>query len=395
MATEDSQSPSRRFAVAFSFPGEHRDYVRRVAEALLPAFGQGDEGKAHIFYDDWHEDELIGYGSNRRLQQIYCEASDLIVPFYCQDYVSKPWCGVELRAIEQLLCDQQYERVLPFRFDMVEIPSSFTTDIFPLVIDRSPEDVARLILDRYNQLKQLALKLPEPPRGQRISRIILRGLIAVVVMLTVGIVVLGALYYRRAPAAPEPLPLTNTVIADFTASQGTGALTANTLPFSLMSDSSQNMQSRAWYERIHEDPAGAEGYLRIHYELMPAPGREGYVGLYGDFTLPPPKPVDLSAYHGISLRIRLSPSDDGKKPNIRFVLYSDNIENLEYAYPIAQVIPSADWSESPLPFSSFVTPPHAHWPVQLDRRRVFRFAIMLTGGSRMEGHVDVDNIALY
>ncbi|MEA2240059.1 MAG: hypothetical protein QOC81_4783 [Thermoanaerobaculia bacterium] len=150
MSDTDS-SKHRRFAIALSFPGERREYVEQVANALLPAFG-GEQGKSLIFYDGWHESLIIGYASNRKLQNIYATESDLIVPFYCQDYVDKKWCGVELRAIEQLLIDQDYDRVLPFRFDRVEIPSSFRTDIFPVVSERPAEDIARLILERYREL---------------------------------------------------------------------------------------------------------------------------------------------------------------------------------------------------------------------------------------------------
>ena len=59
MSDTDS-SERRRFAIALSFPGERRDYVEQVANALLPAFG-GEQGKARIFYDAWHE------GKNRHL----------------------------------------------------------------------------------------------------------------------------------------------------------------------------------------------------------------------------------------------------------------------------------------------------------------------------------------
>jgi len=161
----DADTP-RRFAIALSFPGEHRKYVEQVAMALLPAFGGGDQGKARVFYDAWHESKIIGYASNRKLQNIYAHDSDLIVPFYCQDYLNKKWCGVELRAIEELLFNQQYDRVLPFRFDMVDIPSSFKTDVFPVVTERSPEDIACLIIERYNELHRTTLNLPGLLGGQ-------------------------------------------------------------------------------------------------------------------------------------------------------------------------------------------------------------------------------------
>lgn len=156
MAT-DSPS-SRQFAVSFSFPGEYRDYVEQVATALLPAFGGGDAGKARVFYDAWHEGKVIGYGSNRKLQKIYAKDSDLIVPFYCENYLKKHWCGVELRAIEEILFNKEYDRVLPFRFDLVEIPSSFKTDLFPVVTKRRPKDIADLIIERYRDLHQTTME---------------------------------------------------------------------------------------------------------------------------------------------------------------------------------------------------------------------------------------------
>jgi len=146
MNNPDSSAP-RRFAIALSFPGERRDYVEQVAKALLPAFG-GER----IFYDAWHESSIIGFASNRKLQDIYANDSDLIVPFFCEDYHRKEWCGVEWRAIEELLFDKQLDRVFPFRFDHVKIPGTFKQDIFPIVSKRSPEDVARLIVERYREL---------------------------------------------------------------------------------------------------------------------------------------------------------------------------------------------------------------------------------------------------
>ncbi|HXH37633.1 MAG TPA: hypothetical protein VNN08_03320, partial [Thermoanaerobaculia bacterium] len=134
---------------------------------MLPAFG-GEQGKSRIFYDDWHEGLIIGYASSRKLQGIYANDSDLIVPFFCEDYLKKNWCGVELRAIEQLVFDREFDRVMPFRFDAVEIPGGFKQDIFPVVSDRSPEDIARVILNRYRKLHPGRLE-EAPDHGDRRS----------------------------------------------------------------------------------------------------------------------------------------------------------------------------------------------------------------------------------
>ena len=103
------------------------------------------------------------------------------------------------------------------------------------------------------------------------------------------------LYYRNINSINVPKPIPSNVIADFKGSKGTGALTAFGLPFSMMSDSSQNMASKVWYERVHLDSQKG-GFLRVHYQIEPMKGREGYVGLYADFTLPPAEPVNLLAY---------------------------------------------------------------------------------------------------
>ncbi len=165
MSNTDS-SKRRRFAIALSFPGERREYVEQVANALLPAFG-GEKGKSRIFYDNWHEGLIIGYTSDRKLQSIYATESDLIVPFFSEDYVKKDWTSVELRAIEALIFKREFDRVMPFRFDDVEIPGSYDTDIFPLVSKRPAEDVARLILDRYRELHPGMLKEDAPHDDRR------------------------------------------------------------------------------------------------------------------------------------------------------------------------------------------------------------------------------------
>jgi len=205
--------------------------------------------------------------------------------------------------------------------------------------------------------------------------------------------VIVILYYRNVDRITAPNPIAYNVIADFKGSKGTGALTAFGLPFSMMSDSSQNMASKVWYERVHSDPQSG-GFLRIHYLLVPIKGREGYVGIYADFTPPPAKPVSLLAYHGISFRVRID-QETSNLPEIRLVLYSDNIKNMEYAYPIARVQPDKQWRNYDIPFSKFESPPHALSNVELKPGRVYRFAFVLVSDNEIHGHLDIDEIKLF
>lgn len=201
------------------------------------------------------------------------------------------------------------------------------------------------------------------------------------------------LYYRNIDRITVPKPIPSNVIADFRGSKGTGALTAFGLPFSMMSDSSQNMTSKVWYERVHSD-SQTGGFLRVHYQIEPIKGREGYVGIYADLTLPPAEPVSLLAYHGISFRMRIS-QETGDLPEIRVVLYSRNVRNMEYAYPIARVQSDKQWRNYDIPFSKFASPPHAFSTVQLDQGCVFRFAFVLVADKEIHGHLDIDEIKLF
>ena len=210
------------------------------------------------------------------------------------------------------------------------------------------------------------------------------------ILLPLILIVTLILYFKTRKDTPEPIP--SDVIADFNVSQGTGALTNFGLPFSLMSDNSQNMSSIIWYKRIHDTLN--EGFLRVFYQLKPIDQREGYVGIYGDFTTPPAKPIDMKEYNGISLKLRVNQKAEDL-PEIRIVLYSDNIKNMQYAYPRTSVDPNSQWQLYNLPFKSFKTPSFAQESINLDPNRVFRFAILVVDSDSIQGYLDVDNITLF
>ena len=85
---------NKRFAVALSFPGEHRGRVAAVAEQLSAAFGQG-----RVLYDKYHTAEFARPDLDIYLPALYREQSELIVLFLCPEYAQKRWCGLELRHI--------------------------------------------------------------------------------------------------------------------------------------------------------------------------------------------------------------------------------------------------------------------------------------------------------
>jgi tetratricopeptide (TPR) repeat protein len=135
----------KRFHVALSFPGERRAFVHQVAEHLGQTLGP-----ERVLYDAWYEAELARPDLDTYLQALYHDQSDLICVFLCADYERREWCGLEWRALRDLIKRRQDSAIMPLRFDLTEIPGLFSTDGYVWLGDgRDPAEVARLILQRW------------------------------------------------------------------------------------------------------------------------------------------------------------------------------------------------------------------------------------------------------
>lgn len=140
---EDVSTPGRRFSVAVSFPGEHRNFVKKVARGLAAKWG-----RERVFYDRDYEAELARPDLDTYLQEIYHDQAELVVVFLSADYERKEWCGLEWRAVRDLLKRRRTAEIMPVRFDDTHIPGLFSIDGYLDVRDRDPEDVAELISQR-------------------------------------------------------------------------------------------------------------------------------------------------------------------------------------------------------------------------------------------------------
>ncbi|MFC1596600.1 toll/interleukin-1 receptor domain-containing protein [Planctomycetota bacterium] len=139
----DTTAPRKRFRIALSFPGEHRAYVKKVAAHLTTSVG-----RERVLYDRYHEAEFARPNLDIYLQELYHRQSELIAVFLCADYERKEWCGLEWRAIRDLIKHRHSSVVMPFRFDNTEIPGLFSTDGYIWIGDRTAKQVAELILER-------------------------------------------------------------------------------------------------------------------------------------------------------------------------------------------------------------------------------------------------------
>ncbi len=152
----------KRFRVALSFPGERRGFVEQVADYLSQALGRD-----RILYDAWYEAEFARPDLDTYLQALYRDQSDLICVFLCADYERKDWCGLEWRAVRDLIKRRQGSAVMPLRFDMTEIPGLFSTDGYVWLGDgRDPAEVATLILERWQLGSGTVAAAPAQAPGQ-------------------------------------------------------------------------------------------------------------------------------------------------------------------------------------------------------------------------------------
>lgn len=131
------------FRIALSFPGEKRSYVEQVAAALSNKLG-----KDAIFYDNYYQPQLARPNLDALLQRIYRDNSELIAIFLCADYVEKQWCGLEWRAIRDIIKHGRDDKVMLLKFDNTSIPGLFSIDGYLDVSDKPPTDTADAILSR-------------------------------------------------------------------------------------------------------------------------------------------------------------------------------------------------------------------------------------------------------
>lgn len=138
---ESSPLLKKKFKVALSFPGEKRDFVSQVASGLQEQIGD-------VFYDQYFEAELAQPDQDIILQTIYHENSDLVVVFICKKYENKEWCGLEWRAIRELIKQKKSNAIMLMRFDDVEMPGVFSIDGYINLQGRTPEQIVHVILKR-------------------------------------------------------------------------------------------------------------------------------------------------------------------------------------------------------------------------------------------------------
>lgn len=102
-----------KYDVCFSFAGENRRYVDKVAEHLKKL-----DPKMRLFYDFYEEDDLWGKDLPTHFDEIYQYKSRYCVMFISEHYAKKEWTNLERRsALARTLTNKGKEYILPAYFD--------------------------------------------------------------------------------------------------------------------------------------------------------------------------------------------------------------------------------------------------------------------------------------
>ena len=134
---------SKRFRVAFSFAGEKRDYVAKVAATLAARFGE-----AAVLYDKYHEAEFARRDLGFYLPNLYRDESDLVIVVLSREYEPREWCGLEWDAIFDLYKKRKNQDVMLCRFDHAEMSGLYSTAGFVELDDKTADEATARILER-------------------------------------------------------------------------------------------------------------------------------------------------------------------------------------------------------------------------------------------------------
>ena len=136
------------FDVALSFPGEIRPLVEEIAQELERRLGPNT-----YFYDNNYVSQLAQPSLDTLLQGLYSRAK-LDVVFLSTNYQKKDWCGVEFRAVKEIIFARERARVMFIRTDDGVVEGVFETDGYVDARKFTPTKIAEFICERLYLFQQ-------------------------------------------------------------------------------------------------------------------------------------------------------------------------------------------------------------------------------------------------
>jgi len=137
-----------QFDVSFTFAGESRNVVEKIENELEKIIGINK-----IFYDNNYISQLARPSLDTLLQDIYRNRSKIIVVFLCEKYQEKEWCGLEFRAVREMIKEKAINRIMYIRLDTGHVDGVFSTDGYIDGVKFTPQQIAIFINERLNLLE--------------------------------------------------------------------------------------------------------------------------------------------------------------------------------------------------------------------------------------------------
>ena len=104
-------------------------------------------GDNSYFYDNNYISQLARPSLDTLLQDIYRNRAKLVVVFLSDEYEKKKWCGIEFRAIREIIFDQE-DKIMFVRTGEGNVSGVFKTDGYVDAKRFSPLEIAKFIQER-------------------------------------------------------------------------------------------------------------------------------------------------------------------------------------------------------------------------------------------------------
>ncbi len=91
---------------------------------------------------------------NGHHNEVQVNGSDLDAVFLCDEYVEKEWCGLDWRAIRDLIKQRKDDRII-LRFDKSSIPGGFGVDAYEDLESRTPKAAGAIAVRVRSRTKRL------------------------------------------------------------------------------------------------------------------------------------------------------------------------------------------------------------------------------------------------
>jgi hypothetical protein len=136
---------THQFDVALSFSGSERELVEQIGEELERRLGPD-----RYFYDHNYAGQLARPGMDILLQDIYRARSRLVVVFIGAQYQARDWCGIEFRAIRDIINRREHKRVMYIKTGEGDVEGVLPNDGYVDARHFSPSNLAGFIEERLD-----------------------------------------------------------------------------------------------------------------------------------------------------------------------------------------------------------------------------------------------------